>query len=404
MYYSLIDIIAIFVVFVVNFNVVFKVHKPQNLKAQNYYRFYLLFLMFYFITDMIWGILDQHHLVVALIVDTNIYFLAMVASVLMWTLFEVDYLNEKKKYDNILRICGWGVFLAGVILTVTNIFTPVLFTVGEDGAYHHMLARDILLVAQIIIFQMTAIYALVIAFRNQDEKKTRHIAVAAVANAMSIAILVQFFFPIYPIYAIGCLVGNCIFYAFVVRIETDGFVKEIKERERHEAIQQEEINTTMALAYTDPLTGAKSKHAYVEKEQEIDLLIRDGNMEKFSILIFDLNDLKHINDTKGHDVGDDYIVKTYELIEEFFGKADIQRFGGDEFVLILQGENFSKRYKILGQFNDKIENNVGTEEPIVATGISDYLVGKDNTLRAVFARADEKMYMRTRSLKEMYNG
>ena len=404
MYYSLIDIIAIFVIFVVNFNVVFRVRKSNNLKARKLYMVYLILLYAYFVVDAIWGLLYERKLSVAVAVDTNIYFLVMVGSVLMWTIFEAAYLNEHKAFDIVLKTIGWVIFVGGVVMVIINFITPILFYIDDAGVYVPRPERYLLLFAQIVLYQVSAIYALIVAIRNQGERKTRHIMVAAVGIVMSIAIVIQLFFPDYPIYAIGCLVGNCLFYAFVVRIETDGFVKEIKERERHEAIQQEELNTTMALAYTDPLTGAKSKHAYVEKEQEIDILIREGQMERFSVLIFDMNDLKLINDTKGHDVGDDYIIKTCNLIKEYFENEEVYRFGGDEFVLILQGENFSKRYKILGQFNDKIENNVGTEEPIVATGISDYLIGKDNTLRAVFARADEKMYMRKRSLKEMYNG
>ena len=404
MYYALIDIIAIFVIFVVNFNVAFKLRTPKNKKAHKLYRFYLLSLLLYFICDMIWGFLYEAHLSVAVAIDTNLYFVVMVTSVLMWSLFEVAYLDENGKFDIVLKTLGWLVFAVGVGMVITNFFMPLLFVVDEAGVYHTKPARSALLGAQIILYAISAAYALIVALRNKGEKKTKHLTAAAVATAMLSAITVQFFFPEYPVYAIGLLVGNCLCYAFIIRLETDGFIKEIRERKKHEEMQERELGSVTALAYSDPLTGVKNKHAYVEKEQEIDILIRDGKMDKFSIIVFDLNDLKVINDTRGHDIGDKYIIKTCDMINDFFQDDDVYRFGGDEFVLILQGESYAKRYKILERFNAKVESNVGTDNPIIATGISDYVVGKDNTLRAVFTRADEKMYMRKRSLKEMYNG
>ena len=405
MYYALVDIIAIFVIFVVNFNVVFRLRKPKNKKAHDLYRLYLLTLVIYYICDMIWGFLYEANLSTAVVIDTNIYFIIMVASVLMWSLFEVSYLNENSKFDIVLATLGWIVFVIGIAMVVTNFFMPLLFTVDENGIYQTRPARSGLLGAQIILYAISAVYAMIVAIRNKGEKKTRHLTVAAVAIAMLTAISIQFFHPDYPIYAIGLLVGNCLCYSFIVRLETDGFIKEILERKKHEEMQEKELGSVIELAYTDPLTGVRNKHAYVEKEQEIDLLIRDGKMDKFSIIVFDLNDLKAINDSRGHDTGDKYIVKTCEMINAFFQDDNIYRFGGDEFVLILQGESYAKRYKTLERFNAKVEANIdGVGEPIVATGISDYVVGKDNTLRAVFTRADEKMYMRKRSLKEMYNG
>ena len=404
MYYALVDIIAIFVIFVINFNIIFKLFKPRNKKANILYRLFLLTLFLYYVTDALWGIFYDNHLATAITIDTNFYFIVMVASVLAWTLFVSAYLDENNKFDIVLKIVGLVVFVSGVTMVIVNFFTPILFVVDENAKYHQFKARNALLGLQIILYLISAVYAFIIALRNKGEKKTKDISVAAVGIAMSTAIYIQFYLPEYPVYAVGCLVGNCLCYTFIVRWETDGFIKEIRERKKHEEMQEKELGSVTALAYSDPLTGVKNKHAYVEKEQEIDILIRDGKMDKFSIIVFDLNDLKVINDTRGHDIGDKYIIKTCDMINDFFQDDDVYRFGGDEFVLILQGESYAKRYKILERFNAKVEANVGTDNPIIATGISDYVVGKDNTLRAVFTRADEKMYMRKRSLKEMYNG
>jgi GGDEF domain-containing protein len=54
--------------------------------------------------------------------------------------------------------------------------------------------------------------------------------------------------------------------------------------------------------------------------------------------MFDLNDLKHINDRYGHERGDEYIVNCCRLICQVFKHSPVFRIGGDEFVALLRGE------------------------------------------------------------------
>ena len=61
------------------------------------------------------------------------------------------------------------------------------------------------------------------------------------------------------------------------------------------------------LANIDPLTGVKSKHAYLVKEQELDKAIGNGTVRKLAVVVCDVNGLKKVNDTYGHKAGDEYI-------------------------------------------------------------------------------------------------
>ena len=393
MYYALVDIIAVLVIFVINFNVIFPMHKPKNVKAYKLYRWFLLSLLIYFITDGIWGVFDSIHSQVGIIVVTSIYFASMSFSILIWTHFEVAYLKEKGAFDKALRIVGWIIFSAGIILLILNLCIPsitLLFSADENGIYQAGVGRYIFFTVQMALFLLSSIYALVVALRERGEKKLNYISMSAVGVNMTVAIALQLPFTNAPIYSAGCLIGCCLLYSFVIRQETNEYKRAIEEGKYREAKTHEELDTTKALAYSDPLTGVKNKHAYVELEEHIDLLIREGKMDKFSVIVFDLNDLKGINDTYGHDVGDKYIVKTCEKIGTFFKNDVIYRFGGDEFVLVLQGDSYTKRYKVLEKFNMMVEECLGTDEPIIATGIADFNLGKDNTLRAVFVRAEEK--------------
>ena len=108
-------------------------------------------------------------------------------------------------------------------------------------------------------------------------------------------------------YSLGLAVGTILVFTFIIvsqRIETRQQLLEGRTREEK---QLQEIKSTRELAYIDPLTGVKNKHAYVEFESEIDSLIHDDKIGDFGIVIFDLNDLKLINDTYGHEAGDQYI-------------------------------------------------------------------------------------------------
>ena len=75
------------------------------------------------------------------------------------------------------------------------------------------------------------------------------------------------------------------------------------------------------VAYRDPLTGVKSKHAFVDKEIEIDEKIERGLPFEFGVIVCDVNGLKHINDTLGHKAGDEYIKSACMLICEYFPRG-----------------------------------------------------------------------------------
>jgi len=88
-------------------------------------------------------------------------------------------------------------------------------------------------------------------------------------------------------------------------------------------------------ANTDPLTGVKSKHAFLIHEQELDQKIQSESGIEFAIVICDVNGLKHLNDTMGHKAGDAYIREACTLVCECFQHSPVFRIGGDEFVITL---------------------------------------------------------------------
>jgi len=154
------------------------------------------------------------------------------------------------------------------------------------------------------------------------------------------------------------------------------------------------------LARTDVLTGALNKFSYSEFEKEINDQIERNNMEPFAVVVFDINNLKITNDTLGHEAGDKLIKDAKTLISCVFKETTIFRIGGDEFLLILDGDNYYAREYLINQFREIANLNVNDiNGVVVACGISEFNDKKDKTIAQVFNRADSDMYKNKLYLK-----
>lgn len=175
----------------------------------------------------------------------------------------------------------------------------------------------------------------------------------------------------------------------------------------HFSLRKYESETAMErdkardVAYRDSLTGVKSKHAYVETESVMADRIYHGEQGAFAVVVCDVNGLKHINDTLGHKAGDTYIRSACEMICEYYKHSPVFRIGGDEFAVILEGQDYENRYAILKAINEQIELHVGTNNVVASLGMAEFDPKTDNTFHAVFARADAAMYERKQELKGM---
>ena len=154
------------------------------------------------------------------------------------------------------------------------------------------------------------------------------------------------------------------------------------------------------MAYTDPLTGVKSMRAYVEAEAGMDWRIVQSQVSEFAVAVFDLNGLKKINDTLGHEAGDMWIVSASRLICNIFKHSPVFRIGGDEFMAILEGPDYVNRSDLMAAFDRQIEENLHQGQVVVSAGLAEFDPDQDDTYSAVFQRADERMYERKRFLKE----
>ncbi len=155
------------------------------------------------------------------------------------------------------------------------------------------------------------------------------------------------------------------------------------------------------MARRDELTGTKNKTAFHEMEKELQRQIEEG-CDPFGIAVCDINGLKTVNDTEGHKAGDDYIRVSCRLVCQIFSHSPVFRIGGDEFAVILKGQDFVNRQNLISRLKSQVEENIHIGEgPIVASGLAEYQPNKDHTVEEVFNRADGYMYEDKTRLKEL---
>ena len=402
MSYSFFVAVCLVIHIVINIDI-FRRKATISLPAIRAYRVFVLSIFIYFITDFLWGVFESAKLPIALNIDTFIYFLTMGFTILTWTRYVVKYLESPKWFEHTMLIVGNLFFLAEVILLIINIFIPILYSVDPSTCeYKAYRARNIMLYVQTLLYSLLVIYSFIMALRKKSYRR-RYTTITLYSAIMFACIVIQIYQPLLPVYSVGCLVGATLLNSFVISDIKEEYKAALEETRGLAEQKQHELNETIIIANTDPLTGVKNKHAYVEEEERIDKLIARGEMEDFAVVVFDLNGLKHINDTKGHDAGDIYIIDSCRLIEKYFGENNLYRFGGDEFVLILTGDLYENRSKTLSDFERNIDESLDSDLPIISSGMSKYRKGEDNTYHAVFYRADKIMYSRKEILKEHQN-
>jgi diguanylate cyclase (GGDEF)-like protein len=165
----------------------------------------------------------------------------------------------------------------------------------------------------------------------------------------------------------------------------------------------EYMSSVQTQVYRDSLTGLKNNAAYAEAVISMEKRISEEE-PKFGVAIFDMNNLKVVNDTYGHNKGSELIVRVSKLIAGVFYRSIIYRVGGDEFVVILEDDDYGEYESLIEAF-DKLcaDEHFAIDDaniPIsVAYGVAIYDKEIDSNYENVFHRADGLMYRKKREMK-----
>ncbi len=181
-------------------------------------------------------------------------------------------------------------------------------------------------------------------------------------------------------------------------------MRDLDEYMKNFAKTEEKLAESRQTATMDALTGVRNKLAYDSEIQKEDLAVLGGHTD-VGLIMIDLNYLKKINDEYGHDKGNIAIKKLCGFICGIFEHSPVFRVGGDEFVVLLKGEDLKHAGKLCLDFETKIKENYadGSLKPweriSAALGMAVYDPERDKELADVFKRADEAMYKKKREMK-----
>jgi diguanylate cyclase (GGDEF)-like protein/PAS domain S-box-containing protein len=160
--------------------------------------------------------------------------------------------------------------------------------------------------------------------------------------------------------------------------------------EKHE--REKAFSKAQEAALKDALTGVKNKRCFARQQEQIEAKIGRDKGLRFAVVVCDINELKKVNDTRGHLAGDQYICDACQVICRIFEHSPVYRIGGDEFAVILTGPDFEKRHALMQRLFEQVHDNSKSGGVIIASGLADFFNGHDHDFKTVFDRADQAMY------------
>lgn len=401
MTYAGMGVLAALIHLIINQDVFRRLGIVQEIPAHREYRRFLYAVLAYYVTDALWGILEALGLTQLLYVNTVIYFAVMAVALLLWSRYVLAYLGASSRFTVFLTHAGQIFFLWQLLVLLFNCFIPILFRFDGEGAYHAEWARYITFSLQFLLFLSTALFMLFVSQKTEGANRSRYRTIGLFGLTMSVFIALQILFPLLPLYSVAYLLGICLLHTFVVEDEKEEYRRRLVDLIDTNRQQEQDLGVARQMVYTDPLTGVKSKHAYVKAEYALDERIAAGTLKDFAVVVFDLNDLKGVNDTLGHEAGDRYICAASRLICNRFKHSPVYRIGGDEFTAFLQGEDFENRDALIEAFDREVMENLDKGEVVVSTGIHTFDPETDNSFRVIFEKADKQMYANKNRLKSL---
>jgi len=161
------------------------------------------------------------------------------------------------------------------------------------------------------------------------------------------------------------------------------------------------------LAREDPLTGIANRRRFFEDAQT---LFSDAKSKLFPLYLFvvDIDRFKEINDTFGHDIGDEVIKSFAQVVNENLGDDDcFARLGGDEFTIVLTHTTYEEAFKkaeIIRQSVEKMQFDSDVEVHVTISMGMAAAEEYDEKIDSVIKRADENLYKAKSSTRNQVRG
>ncbi len=176
----------------------------------------------------------------------------------------------------------------------------------------------------------------------------------------------------------------------------DKLKKKIAEAEKNAFVMSKKAAHFQSAATKDGLTGLYNRSAF-DVDVKNSLTVFNKEKRPLSLVLFDVDNLKWINDTLGHVAGDKILQKVAQCLKETFRKDDfIARYGGDEFAVVIAGLNEEMSQEKILKFRENFRkkrffsSNTGDINVTVSAGVTMAMEG--DSPEDFIHRADTRMY------------
>jgi diguanylate cyclase (GGDEF)-like protein len=178
-----------------------------------------------------------------------------------------------------------------------------------------------------------------------------------------------------------------------VKRDYDSFVKQ-----SHQMLK--ELEEMRAVALKDGLTKVFNRRAYDEQLLLTILNFKDEKLETFSLIIFDIDNFRDVNNNYGHQAGDRILVAVAEIVSNTLRSNDfVFRYGGDEFVILLPDANLQSAAMVAEKLRsavDSVQFHLYKDKPdyikiSISVGVSE--VRHNDTSATILSRADKALYV-----------
>ncbi|WP_032139449.1 PleD family two-component system response regulator [Rickettsia tamurae] len=187
---------------------------------------------------------------------------------------------------------------------------------------------------------------------------------------------------------------------FVYPIEESELLARIRTQLRRKQYQdnlRNDLEQSVNLAAKDGLTGLFNRRYF---DIHLKQMIEKANKEsiKLYLLMCDIDNFKHVNDTYGHQAGDKVLTIVSRILKNTLRVTDlIARFGGEEFTILLTDIDISKaietaeRVRVKIEYMDfHIEDQIEPLKKTISIGVTEYK--KEESIESFIERADKAMY------------
>lgn len=313
------------------------------------------------------------------ILSKDIYFLSTALMCFFWFVY-FEYLQNSPFVKNRKRLWISSAFVwIQLILIIVNHFVPILYYVDESRTYTRGPLFFLLYIFAYIYVLVTCTRAFIgLLDKRKAEQRQKLLILAIFPIAPAIGGIIQYIVPNIPVVCGMLSIATLVLY----------------------------LNWITEMVSVDPLTKLNNRKQLVHHyEQWV-----KGNDEHMDIhfLMIDANRFKSINDTYGHVEGDAALVRVAEALRRgckvLKHRANIARYGGDEFVIITKGETDESIEELKKAINDSLQvlNEEANSPYPLTVSIGTAMAGGYEKLsfKVIAELADEELYEEKKKLPD----